>query len=302
MNLKLKEDQSKERTMEAKTQPVVSRTAVVKKMLSESKEPKYDFPVSLLPLKTANGITVPNRAVYRSDTKKVIAVVGADYHLISHKKVLDQLEGTLPILTGTRKISLCKQGNYMFANYESNKIDSAEPRKGDIVKFGIQIFNSYNGRLPLGMRLYALRLKCLNGMTSPQSISSLHVRHIEGANIVGAREVFMKKIEAFQKFSPIWTKWANTKCPKGRMDTFLKSYLNKGAREIVENKYVADQDDTLWGLFNALTYFGTHIVQVRGAKNRQADQVSVAKLPDLAKKQFSYDRNVVEKFYKYNWA
>lgn len=264
-----------------------------------TKTKKYDFPVSLLPLKTSNGIEVPNQAVYRSDTKKVIAVVGGDYHLIRHKKVIDDLESELPIITGTKKIQLCKDGAYLFVNYESNKIEPVEPRKGDIVKFGIQIFNSYNGRIPLGMRLYALRLKCLNGMTSPQNISALHVRHLEGANIVGAREEFIKKITEFQKFAPVWTKWAHTKAPKGRVDTFLKQHLNKGAKEIVEAKYQSEQDDTLWGVFNALTYFGTHVVQVRGSKDRKPEEVG--KLDDLAKKQFSFDRNVVEKFYKYNW-
>lgn len=267
------------------------------------KTPKYDFSVSLLDLKTSNGIKIPQKAVYRSDLKKVIAVVGADYQLVRHAEVLARIEETLPIITGTRTIHVCKQGNYMFANYESNKIEPVEPRKGDIVKFRIQIFNSYNGRISLGMRLYALRLACLNGMTVPQEVSTIQSRHVSGVSITATRDAFSKKMEEFQKFAPVWSQWTKVKAPKGRMETFLKAYTSKGARAIIQDKFLSEQDDSLWGFFNSITWFGSHIVKVRNAQELPDNKVKadLTKIKDLAEKQFAFDRNVVEKFYKYNW-
>lgn len=265
-----------------------------------AKEVNYAFPVTLVPLKTPQGITVPSRAVYRYDLKKVIGIVGPDYKIIKHEDVLSQIEENLPIIISTRKIELNKGGAYLFANYESNKIEPVEPRKGDIVKFGIQIFNSYNGHMPVGMRLYALRLACLNGMTVPKSISTLQVRHIAGSNIIEAKEQFLKKIEQFKTQSIVWKQWTQKKAKQAHIDTFLKTYLNKGARDIIENKFKIEQDDSMWGFFNAITWYGTHILQSRGLKVDDKER-DVKKIKDLAKRQFDYDREIVEKFYKYNW-
>jgi Domain of unknown function (DUF932) len=260
----------------------------------------YDFPVKLLPLKTDNGIVVDRKAVYRSDLKKVIAVVGSKYKLIPHKQVLKQIEENLPVVLSTRKVEVCKAGAFLFANYESNKIAPVEPRKGDIVKFGIQIINSYNGRLPVAMRLYAVRLVCTNGLTAPKSVSTLSVKHMSGANIIEARKEFDKKIVEFVKYSKIWTTWAHTKPSKIKMEEFLKARLSKGGQEIVRSKFKAQQDDTVWGFYNALTWYGTHVIKSRGLKGVDVPQANT-RIKELALHQFAFDQDVMSRFYHINW-
>ena len=258
----------------------------------------YSFNVSLVPLKYGK-VRCDRVGVYRADKNKIIAVVGPKYRLIPHSQVLEQIEESVPISIESRKIEVCYNGAYLFATYESPKIAPVFPRKGDTVNFGIQIINSYNGRLPVCMRLYAKRLVCLNGMTAPKSVSILAVKHLYGANIVEARKTFDKKIEEFVKFSDIWRRWASTKVSKGKMETFLKQNVTKGARTIIQGKFEDQKDNTIWGLYNALTWFGTHINQTRGIEPGLKNFSPIEdRLKDIAYRRLCWDSGVMSKFYK----
>lgn len=266
-----------------------------------SKRVVYDFPVTLQPV-IVKGKEVPyHKAVMRSDTYRVLGIVSDRYKLIPNKEVINSIESSLPVTVSSRKISICDGGALMFVNYESPKIESVEVRKGDVVKFGIQLFNSYNGRIAVGMRLLAYRLVCENGMTVPRSVSTLNVRHLPGANIIEAREAFTKKIEQFVKYSDTWRKWSNKKPSAIRMNEFTKKYFGKKSQEIVTAKFKSQNDNTVWGFFNAVTWFGTHVLRTQSVIEGSLPEDTAQKLKDLSHKQFGYDRTVVESFYKYNW-
>lgn len=255
---------------------------------------KYDFKVRTEPLFTQKGLATDRIGIIREDTNKVISVVGNKYKVIPHAEVLKQIEKSLPVILSSRKVFVCKEGNLMFANYESPKIDSVEVRKGDIVKFGIQLFNSYNGKLAVGMRLLAHRVICSNGMTAPKSISTLQVRHMNGADFIRARNEFVKKVKQFEKVQEIWKKWAITPIKIHQLENFLEKKVPYKAKMVILDKYKLDQDETVWGAFNAITWFGTHVVSV-------TKRETIKKSNNLANIQFGYDRSVVEKFYKLNW-
>lgn len=266
---------------------------------------KYDFPVELRELKTVEGIKIPEKkAVVRTDTNTCLGVVGSNYQIFSNKDVITQIEKTLPIELGTRTISITDGGMYMFARYLSPKIKSVEVAKGDIVQFGIEIFNSYNGKIALGMRMLALRLICTNGMTSPRSFSTITVRHIAGANIADAQEEFQKKVKLFIDYSDCWKNWLKITPEETQIKQFLTSRIpQKNAREIIRNKYESDKDKSLWGFYNAVTWYGTHVLKPT-FKDALNDKVtSVAPLHrDASHMQFRYARQVIEPFYSYKWG
>lgn len=266
---------------------------------------KYDFPVEMQPIKTTSGIDIPNkRAVVRTDTKKALGVVGTDYHILHNKEVLKQIEDSLPVALATRSINICKGGVYMFARYMSPKIQSVQVAKGDIVQFGVEIFNSYNGKTALGMRMLAFRLVCTNGMTTPRSISTIQVRHTANVSFIDARKEFEKKVELFYKYADTWKKWPTMKPTDAQIKKFLDERISqKTAKEIILNKYSIDKDDSLWGFYNAVTWYGTHVLKPTLAKHLDDKTKSMSGVHgDAARLQFKYARQVVEPFYEYQWG
>lgn len=262
----------------------------------------YAFPVQIQKLVTEKGHKTDRLAIVRSDNKAILGIVSNQYHLIKHSEVIDSIEKTLPVALKTKSIHVCNGGALVFARYQSPKIKNAEPRKGDIVSFGIEVFNSYNGRVMAGMRTFATRLVCSNGMTVPRSISSITIKHTHGANIINAREAFDSKIQQFIKYQEIWKKWTTMKLTKGTAKTYLdKNIKSAKAKIIISSKYEMDGDETVWGLFNSLTWFGTHVLRTRGTDetivSAKITDLPAKKLENTARLQFAWDRNIIEPFY-----
>lgn len=231
--------------------------------MASQKLTQYNFPVKLMPLKTETGLKTSSFGVVRTDTKKVLGVVGDKYNYIPHKRVIDKIENTLPVTVANRTIELAKGGAIMIAKYETAKIDQVEVRKGDIVKFRVDIINSYDGTYPVSLRLSALRLACLNGMTIPKSLISLSFRHTSGADIINARKQFNEKIKLYTKSSDLWKKWAETKLSYQRAEKFLNGKMPYKYQDAILLKFQAEKDDTVWGLYNAFTFFTTHTLTAR---------------------------------------
>lgn len=291
--------------------PAVKKAIKAEKPKITFPEPdiKYDFPVDFEDMKTKSGIIIPGRrAVVRTDTKRVLGVVGSDYKIIPNKELLSQIEKTLPVALGTRHIHITDEGKYMFARYMSPKIKSVTVAKGDVIQFGVEIFNSYNGKMALGMRMFALRLVCTNGMTTPHSVSTIQVRHTGSANLVEARKEFEQKVTLFQKYGEQWQRWLTVTPKETDMKAFLKKRISsETARGTIMTKFEADKDKSLWGFFNSVTWYGTHVLKPKFVTNKEESNPNklttvVSKHRDSAKLQFRFAKRVIEPFYAVNWS
>jgi len=250
----------------------------------------YEFPVTEQELKTTDGLSVPNKAIVRTDTNRVLGVLGKDYRLVRHKDVLNDMEKAIPTEMTNRKITLCKSGAVMFAKYETPLIKAVEVRKGDIVKFGIEVFNSYDGTLPIGFMFVAMRLVCTNGMTIPKSIARICVRHIGNIDLINAKREFNNRLPLYMKTSDRWQEWAETTPSDSNVDDFFNQTMGKRTKDIFETEYKATSDKSLWGLFNVLTYHNTHNIRMKknNTENKRLSQVN-------------FERSVLDKFYDFDW-
>lgn len=256
--------------------------------MASQKLSQYNFPVKLMQLKTDTGLKTTSFGVVRTDTKKVIGVVGSNYRYIPHKKVIDKIENSLPISVASKKIEIAKGGAVMIARYDTLKIEPAVIRKNDVINFRVEIVNSYDGTYPVLMRLAAMRVVCENGMIIPKSLVSLSFKHTSGADILNARKLFNEKLVLFTKAQDIWKKWSETVAKKAKIDEFFKRNLSYKAEDQIMSKFVADKDDSVWGLYNALTYYITHKLDSRIKS-------------DLPVKRFRMRHYEEEAFYRFNW-
>lgn len=252
---------------------------------------KYDFPVEQREIRTIDGLDIPiKKAIVRTDTNKVLSVMGDDYTLVKHSDVLENIERTIPTELTNRKITLCRNGAILFAKYETPKIEAVEVKKGDIVKFGVEVFNSYDGSLPVGFMFTALRLVCTNGMTIPKSIARLSVRHIGGVNLGNVQEEFTKRLPLYINTSKRWREWSNITPGQEQVDTFLKGALGERLRKQFSKSYQGAEDKTVWGLYNLLTSYNTHNIKIRKS-NTENKRLT----------QFNFEQRVLNGFYNYKW-
>jgi len=249
-----------------------------------------DFPVEEKELQTINGLSVPNKAIIRTDTNDVLGVMGEDYKLIHHKDVIKKVEKDIPTELTDRKITLCKNGAVMFAKYETPRIRAVEVRKGDIVKFGIEVFNSYDGTFPVGFMFAAIRLVCTNGMTIPKSIARISVRHTANVELDNISDEFNRRVPLYMKTANRWREWTEIIPTSERVDAFFKKTLGDRLKKFFEEEYQVASDKTLWGLYNIFTYYNTHNIKTR-KNNEQNKRIT----------QFGFEKRLLNEFYDFDW-
>src|SRR3989338_11268155 len=95
---------------------------------------------------TCNGERIPDRmAVVRTDTNKALGIVGKDYKVVPHSRVIETFD-RVDILS-RKKVDVCKDGAVLVAQYELKEGGSilySDVKVGDTVSFGLRVFNSMN--------------------------------------------------------------------------------------------------------------------------------------------------------------
>ena len=250
---------------------------------------EHNFAVCKENLSTYWGECKTHKAVVRHDTGQIIGVVGKNYRLITHADVLNRVKKAIPDLENER-ITTCRNGAVMFAKYSTPILKSVEVQKGDIVSFGLEVFNSYDMSMPVGFQFVAKRLVCLNGMTIPKSIAYISVKHTNRANFGDIQDEFASRIPLISSTSDRWGEWTKTTPPEYKVETFLKTYAGKQLKDLFHERYTTSQDKSVWALFNILTHYSTHLLKVR-KKQEENRRLS----------QLAFDRRLTNHFYNYDW-
>jgi hypothetical protein len=223
---------------------------------------RYDFPVSLKPVFTEEGIEVPKvRAVFREDMKKPIATVSDRYHLMEHKTVVNEARKFVSLFgEPTARFHMGKDGAVLVGTYDYKEV-TKEVKKGDVVGLRVIIENSYNASKSISYKVGALRLVCLNGMVGCEDIFSMRFRHAKGTNVV-----FPEKDQIDHAFSFAVKGWADY----AKLDLESSDYTRlaqKGVQDGLvpaswyeDNYYMQSNEgeQSAWGLYNAMTHYVTH--------------------------------------------
>lgn len=221
-------------------------------------------------LQTDNGITIPNRkAVIDVANNRVLGVVSPRYKLIKNNDLMNAVIPAVEDLgfKSEPEVKSTKGGSVTFFKFLSNKIQD-EVQKGDIVQFGVEFFNSYDGSMPIGFHIIAVRLVCTNGLVVPKSIRELSIRHMKSASPITIKNELNDYFDKTKDALNIWKSWTNIRPDLTTAKNLLKEITGSRLSNQLLNQYQAlpDKEQTLWGFYNVLTYHITHQL-----KNRKAD-------------------------------
>lgn len=243
----------------------------------------FNFPVEQQPIHDQLGnIIAGHQAVVRTDTDQVLGVHGSRYKIVSHDDVVnsvldgiksadlsDDYEVSVDVLEDGRKL----RGEILFNNL------TVEPAVGDYVKFRVSFFNSYDASWSFSQQANGLRLWCLNGCTTPDTVARSRYKHTASINVEGAAAKVINGLEHFKSRKDVWQSWMQTKLEQTQIENFFKKTVCKAfTRQQSVTKTNEKQLENLlsiwndernslgsnkWALYNCLTYWATHTQDLR---------------------------------------
>lgn len=142
--------------------------------------------IEVTPLYSRDGMQSAGKSVRIADEESPagwneIGVVSSNYLLVHNarvKEVVDQIADRSGICDWTER-KLFFDGKRFVYSLTSDSI-MAEIVPGDLIRFGLIAYNSYDGSRALSVGAYAEHLICFNGMTSETYFSRFVFRHHKG--------------------------------------------------------------------------------------------------------------------------
>lgn len=237
------------------------------------------------------------RGVYREDTGQILSVCGSAFKPVQHIDIVDPLLQTLKDQGNEiferkaerRDLYDLKGQKGAFADIQVQD-DGAVMRidviTGDFVEptgrssyldrgpdtmlrrfLGI---NSHNSSLAVRVSNSYQRVICMNGIVDPYFTASTYGKHTTNFNTDYLRQQIITAQEFMANDAETFGKYARTPLTAQQAEEFLKKTLAKlpdkpnGEPHFSERKvlellgYFQDEDQTVWGLVQALTYWATH--------------------------------------------
>jgi len=180
-------------------------------------------------------------------------------------------------------------------------IDASGPKEdavavGDLVRAGVTVNYDHYGAVAPSVEAFVWRLSCLNGATSPISLSDFHYGGEgsggDGSDIYDWFKDSMRK--AFRAFKGIVDRYhqlaAEILDPHDRAQLLEALIKNSGIRDAkliaaIRARAIEQPPETAWGMYNMLTWASTHLLEeprqvmrVRGAYQQFSDELTHSKI------------------------
>lgn len=207
------------------------------------------------------------QCIFSHDRKHLYAVAGKNYQPVPHSLLIDSVEQALMSIDvgpHKRNVLTTNDGARMLASYTFDNFVT-EPQKGDVVRFGLRMYNSYDQSWKLDIRLSGYQLVCTNGMVAPKSlggISSKHFKGVIGEDLALIPSTVQSLLSAMDGLGSKWEAWSDATVTKDEVEYALglkrNSWLpKKHAEYILAGKFPMSR----WDLYSRFTYAATHITK-----------------------------------------
>lgn len=251
---------------------------------------------------------LPGFEIRRADTGDHLAFTSDRYGAVSHRSFLEQVTPALEEAAGTRfawgpdlKFNELKRDPHWFAYaspdggiFKARFVlpnHSEEVKKGDRVGMSLELSNSVNKRKTQALNVGEIRLLCTNGMTGFHDEISLSRRHTKG-NTLGDETIRAAIEESFSLFAQDMEVYRNmdsialsreevkeiinslpfTTKKKGEESKKKNPHFERIEQRFARSQF-ADNDQSLWGVYNAVTEHLTHYVAGEKGRVENADNL-----------------------------
>lgn len=202
--------------------------------------------IEVTPLFSKDGMRSQGKSVRIEDAESKtgfneIGVVSPNYLLVHNTQVKE----TVDAIAERSKISDWKHGKQFFDGRRyvytlTTDTITAEISKGDIVRFGLIAYNSYDGSRALSVGMFAEHLICSNGMTSEQFFAKFAFRHQQG-NINWNEQTEKAFALLLPNSKARLTRFAKT------IGALKQKELNINDLQMIREAHLKDLSSSLWG-------------------------------------------------------
>lgn len=223
------------------------------------------------------------RAVVRFDTGELLAVVSRDYELIPHKEVIELCDTYYAGQDVSRKVKLTRNGARMFASYimKDMKVNIGTEDEPDMVSPRVTITNSYDASMRIWVEAGAWRLVCTNGLKIGKTLIKRSRKHVGTEALDDLLDHLEETMEVFNSVIPVWQQWGRETILLEEGDEIIGNLgLPEKYTEMVKDEWRNADRNTLWNLYNAVTYVMTHGTDVSVERQRQLERTSIDGLHD----------------------
>lgn len=224
-------------------------------------------------------VVPPNmaQAVVRTDTNQILGVHTDKYKIIKHddvvNSVMDSIQSANLSHDYTVDVQVLDDGRKLKGEILFNDI-TIEPQKDDYIKFRVPFYNSYDGSWSFSVTCDGIRLWCLNGCTTPDTITKSVSKHTASANVTSSTAKVQRGFEMFLQSEDKYRNYTNidisstlasnvfrklTKLPS--VDSADRNKFNEKQMSNLRYQWrneKAELGSNAWALYNTLTHWATH--------------------------------------------
>jgi len=248
-------------------------------------EHDYSFPINTISMAGTYDddcetklVNCPDRMmIIRTDTNEYLGNHSTAYRPVTHSQIVDPVRAILSDVSNefVPQIKTYDNGSMMMAKFTCRDIRIKDPSKDDYIAFQVTLRNSYNGVWSIMITAAGLRLWCLNGCTTADKIANFRLKHngVFKYNF----DHLKHSVDFFHTNEQRYMEWANTKVTEWDVEQMFNK-LTYTARPTIDGKYRnetqyynlkqqwinyrQDMGANKWALYNAVTHWISHPVQV----------------------------------------
>lgn len=239
----------------------------------------YDLEITKLSNDNISVIVPPSmaQAVVRTDTNSILGVHTDKYKIIKHddvvNSVMDSIQSANLSHDYTVDVQVLDDGRKLKGEILFNDI-TIQPQKDDYIKFRVPFYNSYDGSWSFSVTCDGIRLWCLNGCTTPDTITKSVSKHTASANVQSSTAKIKKGFELFLQSEDMYRSYKEinisstlagsvfrklTKLPT--VDIYNRNKFNEKQLNNLRRQWQCEKAElgsNAWALYNTLTHWATH--------------------------------------------
>jgi len=247
----------------------------------------WDFPVEMEPCLDMRGNEIPKlRNLIRSDTGESLGTHKSKYKMITHSDVVNSIMDSIQeskISTDYEvKSHTADNGAKMRLEVIFNDIKLKDPEVNSYIQYRVQAYNSYDGSWAFQQSAEGIRLWCLNGCTTPDTVAKTWAKHTTNVSVDSSAQKITDGMEMFLNNKGVWEAYRSTPVTNEQVEHLFKKTVCNVQHRASHDKFNDRQLQNLigiwdnersqlgnnkWALYNCLTSWATHTEDAKSPEN-----------------------------------
>ena len=254
----------------------------------------WDFPVEMEPCLDMRGNEIPKlRNLIRSDTGESLGTHKSKYKMITHSdavnSIMDSIQESKISTDYELKSHTADNGAKMRLEVLFNDIKLKDPEVNSYIQYRVQAYNSYDGSWAFQQSAEGIRLWCLNGCTTPDTVSKTWAKHTKHVSVDSSAQKITDGVEMFLNNKGVWEAYRSTPVTNEQVEHLFKKTVCNVQHRASHDKFNDRQLQNLmgtwdnersqlgnnqWALYNCLTSWATHTEDAKSPENAKRQRES----------------------------